>query len=1060
MDSKSSGTLYKSHSAKAVLTRRRSRRRKRGIVNTPGLFKTTLSIETQKQLNCIVSEDVSIEKPTVYVKKELFEEDVHRYEESSELHKFKAEIQEYPLEDILVYYVNDAVKNQDYFYICLSIEAKETLESHFAKLKQEQEMSLKNCVEKASKPWTSQGSEEDVIGEMNLNNRPLYEVEIETRYPIITNRVKLKLRYVNDARDGYVELITKSGAIIQKKCISSSVQVKPTTIDNVAQTICTYPKNAWTQYEYTFDVDPRPSEEFKKTLRLFVENQLQEFDDKLRVNSFINIYSDDYIKLVKDKLYVKTPLQIAIKEYMSFTDIDVCKNKMISSLSWHHFWSGVLIASYMDHPLNIYVSNPIHTDEINRIIFGVNPVLIWSFADALHPRLYLDTKREVACTSCCPFDENIVIGGLTNGQIVIWDIRNKLNHVEEEEILTPVQAKYRKLLFLLMGWMMNIKNVAFVRTTAHSDLLYSHKDAVTHIEWLSPSHEITRTGHLQVLPDKYPHSHSMQFCTSSLDGSLLFWDLHSKPITSGEYRSERKMRRLKKKPSALSVDVSPYRIFNRALRPTYKVEFLKPNAPIILPITCFSLPHINIDYTLISQVFGKPENERALYQPQIVEGDIQETLVAGTCTGYVIDGYWEGFEYSSSSLLNQETCKYNKLVDYHDGHLVNIEIYRPDKRIYLTVGGKIFAIWHKDFGDKPIIWRKSKHFYTHGTWALRSLHMIRLTRTDGCVELWDLLVKSNNYVAEQTISGQMLLNSLSQAMSPSTPVVGISDHNGSYRMYDFPETLICGNEALYKKMSNFITKEGQRKTNVQKWENEWKEKQKIVQKQEEPVQLEAPQEQSAPIEKPKVVEEVEKQISKKLRKEIPPGEYKQFVYEKWLEHEKERMNNVLLSLKHLNPEIVKKQQIPLKKIEKEKELKKKKQRTRLQNADRIFKENVDMNFPNALQKLPPPPLDPYAGGDSQEAKDQCIKLFKLTSETSNDYIKKHPFRYLFDWGQVIKQGSDRREVLDKPYGISTHRDRLAIKTSGESEESKFLTASKVIYEESEYDGEGDDEEDG
>lgn len=1023
--------------------------KKKYIFSTPGCIKFRLSEDTRKFLHCEIDEDVNIENPWIYIKKDLFEEHIHRFEEESEFNIYKTLIQDYPFEDILVGYISNlkAEEEEEQFYICLTVEAKEAIEKYLKEMKQEQDAAMEKSVLKYSRTWHSFGSENEVSGDMNLNTRALYEVEIETRYPIISNKVQFRIRQAEDARDGYVELFCKALGVINKKLISTAVQVKPTSKNNVAQTICTYPKNMWTQYEYTFEIISTPSEEFNKSIHLFINTRFNEFEEKLHVNSFIDLYSNDYVNLVKEEKYTRTPLFLKIKEQFSFTDIDACKNKQISSISWHYFWSGILVAAYMDYALNLPVTEKSNVDEVNRIIYGINPVLIWSFADPLHPRLYLESQREISAVSCCPYDENIIVGGLVNGQIIIWDIKNRLNKVEEEEILTPAQAKYRRMLFSMLGWMLNIKNIASVRVTAVSDLLYSHKDIVTYIQWLSPEHEITKTGQIEPLPEKSPYKKSMQFASSSLDGSILFWNLHAKPATSGEYRGERKLRRLKKKPSALSVDVSPFRILNRALRPHYRLDFFQPNTNLIAPLSRFDLSQYQIKFNLVDPYIGKREYERSLYEPEVTVSSTDMKVIAVSTVGAFMEAVWEGYEYSSSPTLNNESCKYLKYIPYHDGHITSVMAYPPNTNIILTVGGKIFAVWHRNFPNKPIFWRKGKYKYMHGVWSKRSFHTIRLTRSDGNLELWDILTCSNKTVAEQSLSGSMLLRSHSQPMTIGKPVVGVVDYNGSYRMYKFPTSLMHGSAQKYEDFSRHIQKEITRKLKIANWEEEWKNKQaknKATEENVKTAKITTEDEETKQLER----ELAEKEEKKKKVRDIPPGEYKQYVYEKWLEREKERMNSVLLSLKRLDPETVRKQQAPLKKIEKEKEIKKKKQRIRLQRADRIFRENVDMYFPNVLQTLPPPPLDPYASVHTDESKAACLENYEDIVKQSNEYVKVHSFRYRFQWNQVIKQGLERREFLDNAYGISKHKERFKnLKEAGDV--SKSVSSTALIEEEEE-----------
>jgi dynein intermediate chain 3, axonemal len=76
-------------------------------------------------------------------------------------------------------------------------------------------------------------------------------------------------------------------------------------------------------------------------------------------------------------------------------------------------------------------------DEVNRAVYEENPVLVWSFDDMLKPKLELNSPREIISIKFCPYDGNVIIGGTINGQIIIWDIRDRLHKVEHIEVLSP-----------------------------------------------------------------------------------------------------------------------------------------------------------------------------------------------------------------------------------------------------------------------------------------------------------------------------------------------------------------------------------------------------------------------------------------------------------------------------------------------------------------------------------------------------------------------------------------------------------------------------------------------
>ncbi|KAF7277392.1 hypothetical protein GWI33_007902, partial [Rhynchophorus ferrugineus] len=134
---------------------------------------------------------------------------------------------------------------------------------------------------------------------------------------------------------------------------------------------------------------------------------------------------------------------------------------------------------------------------------------------------------------------------------VIWDIRNKLQKVEEKEVLTTAQQKYRNYMYSLMRWMKNIHDISIVRPTAISDLRYSHKEAITGITWMDPFYEFSKVGSITKVDEESGDKYSMQLITSSVDGSICIWDMKKKPVIDpGGYRPKR-LKRLKKRPSAL-----------------------------------------------------------------------------------------------------------------------------------------------------------------------------------------------------------------------------------------------------------------------------------------------------------------------------------------------------------------------------------------------------------------------------------------------------------------------------------------------------------------------------
>lgn len=72
-------------------------------------------------------------------------------------------------------------------------------------------------------------------------------------------------------------------------------------------------------------------------------------------------------------------------------------------------------------------------------------------------------------------------------------------------------------------------------------------------------------------------------------------------------------------------------------------------------------------------------------------------------------------DFDSGEVVNLVDGKALSMGRYHDGP-VNTVSCSSIEEFTLTVGGKIFALWHKDLPNRPVIWRKNKYLYTTSNW--------------------------------------------------------------------------------------------------------------------------------------------------------------------------------------------------------------------------------------------------------------------------------------------------------------------------------------------------------
>lgn len=215
-------------------------------------------------------------------------------------------------------------------------------------------------------------------------------------------------------------------------------------------------------------------------------------------------------------------------------------------------------------------------------VMHANPVLLWSFVDSLYPKLVLETPREVTFLSFCPYDANLLIGGLITGQLIIWDLKNCLHRVEHPEELSDKQEKNRNKMHSFMTWSKftdNLQqNVIHPAAVSHYEL--SHKKLITSIKWLNRKHNVATTGLIQ--ESIKPNEQFRQFVTASLDGNVLFWDLDF--VNSDLAPKEIKRTDTKKKLSIRTVPekcISPYDKLNGVFCPIYAATCEQPISSLI-----------------------------------------------------------------------------------------------------------------------------------------------------------------------------------------------------------------------------------------------------------------------------------------------------------------------------------------------------------------------------------------------------------------------------------------------------------------------------------------------
>ncbi|XP_076285467.1 dynein axonemal intermediate chain 3 [Lasioglossum baleicum] len=486
--------------------------------NIEDVERVKLDLETQRELGCVVGEHVFLEYPWAYVDRDA----VAKFAKlsTSPLAAFRDKIAAYEAETFLVGYSSNRLIADD-FVICLTAEARLAVAVRNKIVARAiWDRVIDKARKKPSARWKSLGSESEVDETVARDKRELFEIEIVLPGTAVGSARKLCDRGSDGCRDSYLQLVNANEDFenIERRLVCRSVQTHSQPREIYVQTYRGYLKNAWTQYAYddTLNGEANPngdSEECvesrtesernddersrgrsdarstasedepreKTPLDLFLEARSSEMIDVVEYNAAVNLHVDDIEDLsrrarrsVRSVAETTPPV---FRELVSFVDVNFTGNRVVSDISLHRSTECVAIS---------YVTGSTESRPSRK---NSSSVLVWRFDDPLLPSLELRDRREICSISFCPFDDGIVVGGCSNGLVVVW----KTHFAGSRGDSLPV-----------------------VRVSLVSDESCSHRLAVRRIEWLP-----ARNG---IGPGK---TSGAQFLTASEDDTIAVWNLCS-----------------------------------------------------------------------------------------------------------------------------------------------------------------------------------------------------------------------------------------------------------------------------------------------------------------------------------------------------------------------------------------------------------------------------------------------------------------------------------------------------------------------------------------------------
>ncbi|XP_066599845.1 dynein axonemal intermediate chain 3 [Prorops nasuta] len=918
--------------------------------NIENVEQVSLEAEIQRELGCSVGECVFLEYPWAFLPKHSICSVSKRAD--SPLEPYRDRIEAFPEEFILVGYASLQLRS-DRFVICLTTDAQSAVIQRNRRISRDIARRSLRQIEKTAGTWNI--LEEHLRFSQHWSSRSFFEIEISLPSASLRRDSRFGERSSGDARDSCMEIVSREreNSTIFRRRVSEFVQTRLPPRERWVQTYPGNPKNSWTQYVYedtlgnrvaeardevedretsghvkrdledtsdrsksSLDHDDVESEKKKSStdgetveekedtsnndhLILFLKTQEQRVLDVARYNTVINPDIDDFKKWAEG--YSETisyNTKVNFLEGYCFIDINLTMNKVVSDVSWHPVHGGLIAVSYLD-PGDVTTSSKPNEIRGKSLESGI---LIWSTSDLLRPKYSLDDLGSFNSVSFCPSIGDIVVGGNSYGQIVLWSLDTAgSSNVDRSESSDPsVESRS--------------PGVPVVRPIIMSSKEHSHRSSVRQIQWLPENYRIESSGKLKKLMDET----SLQFMSIGDDGTLRIWDLSWCPATN-TFKDIRDGPELIKNLKDLE---EMQAIFQLRLRNEQGSK---------LSILCVCLP-------APMALFEEDAQPRGTVELDSKEEAYMRRVWVGVAEGELLCCTWE-----DQLLGTRRDCVLLSSSHCHDGPVANIARSPHFHDVFLAIGGHVLSIWKDDYLDSPVFSRRTQSVYTSCCWSNKpGVFLVSTCR--GEIEVWDIRRRSKGPLVVENVSRGALTGMYpSGASAGNDRVFGVCDCNGVFRVL---EEVQWWDDDMIGRMDwfeEFLWREVRRKRVFFAWQKNLLENDaEVVAKRtaRDAEQRRQKQRAARDILQKEHEERLLMERKKALRDAAPKS--KEDIYRS---RELRRMKRVLLKKKGLDPRDIEARRLPMLRLREERSLKMTKARNEVVLRNVYYRDALAIHFP-------------------------------------------------------------------------------------------------------------------
>lgn len=982
-----------------------------------------LTPAAQRELGCVVGENVFLEYPWAYVPREVVTKLTGQTGSDLDVHADR--INAYQAEKFLVGYASRELISTN-FVICLTESARDQVQIRNRRITKTILEKVSSMMKKAPGTFIPVKTDEEVIQTLGKIARPLLEIEITIPVCQLRRKIDLGERNSDQTRDGYIELLPGQRKYnnVPMKMISRHVQTNLEGREMNVQCYFGYPKNKWTQYDEVIFVnaekagglDPNQKESICRSdhgeestekvgsnveetvdevsrvptpLETFLDSRFDEIIELAKYNSAINMHSSDIDNLVnRCAVDYKTEVTIAYKELGCFIFFGNKEKQSISDVSWHLRRPGCFATSYVRRTCcdlvgcssidETLVINDASQDLYSRVV-------IWSVSDPLQPKLILQDVREIRSMSFCPYVEDVLIGGSTNGQIVLWDLRRNLNdeatgyqnHSDQED---EIICEYPKL---------TGPNISIIGPVSVSNGHNSHVSPICAIRWLPTDCRIESSGKLSKLPENT----SLQFMSASEDGSVAIWDLLWQPSTTTSGKS------LKTTTATTMTFNENVNRLDGVFEPHFRIMIQSPKKSIGLTVLDLCLPRPSVFQAQASQQIDFEDEANAM-----------KYLWLGVAQGHTMLGTWRGQEFESET-GSSESMEILQQSSIHTEPVVQISRCPQVDDVLLSIGGHVFAIWKDDYLCAPLLWRRRPVCrYTACCWSVGIPGIFLLGRSDGELETWDISRKLSEPVLVQTFSGNLitgLYGTHGLSGDSSFRIIGICDYNGAFRLYEETVESCDENWERLEWFRNFVDREVERKREFHDWQDQYlKTNEKALERRAGRAAADAKRRhEEARQQFLRERDELARLKAERKLKNLPKSKdtlrrAKDF----------ERAKSVLLQKKRFVPDDLEKNRIPLVQQQNEKNCRLAKSQKEIANCNSYFEDAMSCEFPeyHSQEKHDVQMFSGNFDKTSDEIIREDFEKYSVIQDAACKRLSGKPRLPVFNWNVAMNEGRRRK----------------------------------------------------